>query len=108
MRFSAFEGGDPDLGGVEVDVACADAECLVDAAAGEREGTRERLHARFGVGAHGGQKSGPFLDREVFPAAIVDELGGGAWSQVGARCALGGLGAVRRKFTVLLGKCPRR
>ena len=57
----AFECRDPDLVGLEVDVACSDGEGLGDPAPGEHEGAREGLHGGGGVRADRGEESLAFV-----------------------------------------------
>ena len=69
----ALERGDPDLGGLEVEVAGPDGQRLAHAAAGERERAGERLHRGLAVGAHRGEEAVSLLGRQVLSPAGVDQ-----------------------------------
>ena len=73
---TALERGDPQLRGLEVDVARSKRERLAHAAPGERERAGERLHRRLAVGADRGEEARALLGRQVLPPAGVDELAG--------------------------------
>ena len=75
MLAPALERADPQLDGLEVDVDVVGAkrERLGDAVARVHERERESLHLRARIPAHRVEEAGALLEREVFPAAAVDE-----------------------------------
>ena len=76
MLAPALERGDPQLRGLEVDVARAKRQRLAHAAAGERQRAGERLNGGLAVGPDRGEEARALLGGEVLPPAGVDELAG--------------------------------
>ena len=73
---AALERRNPQLRGLEVDVAGAKRERLAHAAAGHCERAGERLNGGLAVGPDRGEETYALLGHEVLPPARVDELAG--------------------------------
>ena len=97
---AALERGNPQLRGLEVDVARSKRQRLADAATGQGQRARERLHGGLAVGPDRGEEAGALLRGEVLPAAGVDEGHFGA-GRHGRRPP----GRVSRKVTLPYRKC---